>query len=81
MSKPTGKLLMAYRTIADLELQVEGLRALLSKPTAEAEGLVMIRCQACQKSSYSAQWVGNQGKCPRCGNYSPPTLRSNAGDV
>lgn len=30
------------------------------------ESLVMIRCQDCQKSSYSAQWVGNQGKCPRC---------------
>jgi hypothetical protein len=37
-----------------------------SPPADPPENLVMIRCQACQKSSYSAQWIANRGQCPLC---------------
>lgn len=40
-----------------------------TKTDVPDESLVMINCDGCHKSSYSAKWIGNQGKCPRCGAY------------
>lgn len=30
------------------------------------EDLVMIRCDGCHKSAYSAEWKRNRGHCPLC---------------
>lgn len=30
------------------------------------EDLVMVRCTYCHKSAYSAEWISNNGSCPRC---------------
>lgn len=30
------------------------------------EDLAMIRCTYCHKSAYSAEWIRNNGNCPRC---------------
>lgn len=35
-------------------------------PLDPPEYLVMIRCTYCAKSSYSAEWIKNEGDCPRC---------------
>ena len=30
------------------------------------EDQVMINCHNCHKSAYSAEWIRNNGNCPRC---------------
>jgi len=35
-------------------------------PLDAPEDLVMVRCTYCHKSAYSAEWIRNNGDCPRC---------------
>lgn len=35
-------------------------------PADPPEDLVMVRCDGCHKSAYSAEWKRNRGHCPRC---------------
>jgi uncharacterized paraquat-inducible protein A len=37
-----------------------------SPPAEPPEDLVMVNCTYCHKSAYSAEWIRNNGDCPRC---------------